>query len=534
MKNKNIFAFVLLVFFYGSLFSQSVPGQVFGIYGGSQSDHGGMIVTAPNGGFLLLGETESYGNGIFDYPDVIAIRVDSEGKIVWQKTFGGQGDEYIMDAIRTADNHYIILIQSFSFEQIVTGWIIKIDDSGNVIWQKALEYGLESLLTSMTEEMIDGTFVVAGGSGGAPSPVLIKMNADGNVLWKKKIMRNDIFTTVTGLDDGGVLVGSWFALYRFNKEGNLIWCRNLYDLDSGADFFTDDIKQADMGGFIVATDRERPGTSNSHPEILRFDDDGQLIWAKRLTNHPIIPLQIMKKGNGECLMAAGWYGGAFVSFKEDGTMEAAGTSYRIPFNNGPALGLSQAGGYKVATFAEDGTVAFVGFAQNVGNYIGKSDEIILIKTGMDNQISGGCSWMENIDLEWENVEIPVENLFFELQDFEVDCVDTTSYGFVNPSYATGLNTFCPVIYSVEKMQDPFKLKISGDNLFIGPYIDNSDAEVTIDGVPVPTTTVKDVYTIIAKKGKSLKKMLPKGIPVCIKVTDKEEPNFQSDCFTFTR
>ncbi len=532
--NKNIvFAFVLLVLCCGSLYSQSVPGQVLGIYGGSRSDHGGIIVKAPAGGFLLLGETESFGNGRFDYVDIIAIRVDSEGKIVWQKTFGGQGDEYIMDAIRTADNHYIILIPSYSFEQIKTAWVIKIDDSGNVIWQKALNFGFASALYTLTEEMADGTFVVAGSwydNSIYSYPSLLKLDTNGNVLWRKKVSGNGLILTIVALDDGGIFAGSSDSIYRFDKDGNLIWCRKIYDFDGSTDFFMNDVKKADSGGFIVATDRERQGISYSYPEVLRFSDDGQLLWAKRLANHPMSPRQIMKQGNGECLMAAGWHGGTFFSFNEDGTMAKAGTSYRIPFNHGPGMGDTG----KVATFAEDGTVAFVGFAQNVGNYIGKSDEIILIKTGMDNQISGGCSWMENLELEWEDVEIPVENLSFEVQDFEVDCVDTTSYGFVNPSYATGLNTFCPVIYSVEKMQNPFKLKISGDNLFIGPYIDNSDAEVTIDGVPVPKTTVKDVYTIIAKKGNALKKMLPKGIPVCIKVTDKEEPNFQSDCFTFTR
>ncbi len=531
MKKNIIYGFVLLVFFCDSIYSQLVPGQVFGIYGGSQAEHGGLIVAAPDGGFLLLGETESFGNGRFDYVDTIAIRVDSEGKIVWQKTFGGWGSDYLTNVIKTADNHYIILIISFSFEKLITGWVIKIDDSGNVIWQEALNFGFSSALYALTEEMADGTFVVGGrwyDNYLHCYPSLLKLDTNGNVLWQKKFYKDDSIDAIVGLDDGGIFAGSSSALYRFDKDGNLIWCRKIFDFDGTAQNFMEDVKKADSGGFIVATNRLRPETSDiySHPEVLRFSDDGKLLWAKRLVNHPLYCHQIMKKGNGEWLMA---YGKTFFSFNEDGTMGKAATSYLIPFGPGVGTFLSK---NKVATFAEDGNIAFVGWAQNVGNYIGKSDEIILIKTGMNNQISGGCSWMENFELEWEDVEIPVENISFEVQDFEVDCVDTTPYGFVNPSYATGLNTFCPVIYSVEKMQDPFKLKISGDNLFIGPY--TCYAEVTIDGVPVPTTTVKDVYTIIAKKGKSLKEMLPKGIPVCIKVTDEEEPHFQSDCFYFTR
>ena len=72
---------------------ESLPGQVLGIYGGPGDDMGYKIANAPDGGFLLCGTTESFGNSKYDIPDILAIRVDSQGRIVWQKDFGGTGGE---------------------------------------------------------------------------------------------------------------------------------------------------------------------------------------------------------------------------------------------------------------------------------------------------------------------------------------------------------------------------------------------------------------------------------------------------------
>ncbi len=73
----------------------------------------------------------------------------------------------------------------------------------------------------------------------------------------------------------------------------------------------------------------------------------------------------------------------------------------------------------------------------------------------------------------------------------------------------------PVITSVVKVSNPFRLKVSGANLHVG-------CTVKINGVPVPTTTYKSGFLVVAKKGAVLKAMVPLAVPVQITVTNNDD------------
>ena len=137
---------------------------------------------------------------------------------------------------------------------------------------------------------------------------------------------------------------------------------------------------------------------------------------------------------------------------------------------------------------------------------------------------------EEIPLVWEDKEFVVENKTLSSENLEVVCIDTTPMDLIHTTNFNELHTLCPIIYSIEKVPNPLRLKIVGDNLV--SY--DKESIITIDGAPAPLTTEKGVHSLVAKKGEDLKKMLPKGVPVCIQVSHKEPDLFQSKCFTYTR
>lgn len=75
-------------------------------FGGSSYDRAGEVVSTEDGGCLVVGSTSSFGKGNYD---VLLLKIDSKGDLVWQKTYGGFFNEY-GKTISTLpdDNGYVI------------------------------------------------------------------------------------------------------------------------------------------------------------------------------------------------------------------------------------------------------------------------------------------------------------------------------------------------------------------------------------------------------------------------------------------
>ncbi len=74
-------------------------------YGGPRNEMAQRLVLLANGAYLLLGYTESYGNG---GRDGYAVRVNPSGAVLWTKTTGGPYDDYIVDGAELADGSLVI------------------------------------------------------------------------------------------------------------------------------------------------------------------------------------------------------------------------------------------------------------------------------------------------------------------------------------------------------------------------------------------------------------------------------------------
>lgn len=60
-------------------------------YGGTSYDKAGQVIKSPDQGYLIVGSTSSFGKGNYD---VLLIKVNTEGEVEWQKTYGGFFNEY--------------------------------------------------------------------------------------------------------------------------------------------------------------------------------------------------------------------------------------------------------------------------------------------------------------------------------------------------------------------------------------------------------------------------------------------------------
>ena len=154
--------------------------------GGCCSDAGECIQLTDDGGYIIVGITESYGCGHYD---IWLIKVDSEGNEEWNKTFGGSGDDFGFSIQQTSDGGYIIAGCTESYGSGNSDiWLIKTDSNGNEEWNKTfggrdVERGYAVL------ETIDGGYIIAGDTesyGSGNSDIwLIKTDSNGNEEWNK-------------------------------------------------------------------------------------------------------------------------------------------------------------------------------------------------------------------------------------------------------------------------------------------------------------------------------------------------------------
>jgi len=185
-------------------------------FGGSGWDNAYSVEQTTDGGYIIAGTTDSYGAG---WGDVYLIKTDASGNKEWENTFGGNDDDYTYSVEQTTDGGYIIAGETYSYG---AGWadvyLIKTDASGNKQWEKTFGgSGYEAAYS--VQQTTDGGYIMAGATdsydAGWRDVYLVKTDASGNKEWEKTIggSTHDFAYSVEQTTDGGYIIAGYTDSY---------------------------------------------------------------------------------------------------------------------------------------------------------------------------------------------------------------------------------------------------------------------------------------------------------------------------------
>ncbi len=161
------------------------------IYGGSKADFGRALALTLDNGFVIAGSTNSYGAG---YSDAYLIKINANGLVEWEKTYGSTRDDNAFSICAARDGGYMLAGTTESFgAAMIDVYVVKTDLLGNLIWNHNYggdksDYGRMIIQTQSRDYMVFGYSYSFSSSGSDIYVAKIKGDAtpvaeprDGNI-----------------------------------------------------------------------------------------------------------------------------------------------------------------------------------------------------------------------------------------------------------------------------------------------------------------------------------------------------------------
>ena len=212
------------------------------IYGGNDADIAYSVIQTNDNGFAIIGKTQSFGAGNFD---AWLVKTDLHGIEEWNQTYGGINSDYANSIQQTSDNGFIIAGDTSSFGLgYEDGWLIKIDVSGNEEWNQTYgDWNRDEARSVIITD--DGGYIFTGISSSYSPGVgdldfwLVKTDVNGNEEWNETyggLQDDRAHSVIQTIDSGFMVAGgsesygagsSDFWLLKTDNFGNELWSKAI-------------------------------------------------------------------------------------------------------------------------------------------------------------------------------------------------------------------------------------------------------------------------------------------------------------------
>jgi hypothetical protein len=260
-------------------------------FGGTGWDRANSVQQTSDGGYIVAGFTYSYGAG---GRDAWLIKTDSLGNKQWDKTFGGIGWDDASSVQQTTDGGYIVAGETGSYGAGSGDvLLIKTDPAGNMQWYKTLG-GSDYDAGRCVQQTGDGGYIIVGNTlsfgAGSTDVWLIKTDANGVKEWDETFggSSTEHGKSVQQTADGGYIIGAYSEasdilgdawLIKTDANGNKEWDETFGGPGYDADEFLD-ARQTTDGGYIIAAETSSYGAGSCDAWLIKTDGFGIQTWEK--------------------------------------------------------------------------------------------------------------------------------------------------------------------------------------------------------------------------------------------------------------
>lgn len=328
-------------------------------YGGDSADFLQTIVPSADGGYLLAGYSVSSISSdktdtAYGYWDTWIVKIDSIGKKLWDRTYGGSGNytDGLVSAKQTSDNGYLLwMVSGSGINAIKTDgsrgssdyWLVKIDSLGNIQWQKVIGgTGIDHILSVI--ETLDGGYALAGfswsgigedkttpGFGGFDYWI-VKLDASRNIQWQKEYGGNSFehLMSIQQLPDSSYIIGGFSqsgvsgnktepgrGMYDYwtvhtDPQGVILWQKAFGG--SAAEENRGGIVPTMDGGYLhvgfsqsgISGEKSEPNRGMDDYWIVKTDANGILQWDKTFGGDSTEFLYTALQASDGGFLLAGW------------------------------------------------------------------------------------------------------------------------------------------------------------------------------------------------------------------------------------
>ncbi len=277
--------------------------------GGPNEDFGRAIIQTTDGGYAITGHTTSFGQGGHD---VYVIKLSATGNLQWTRTIGGPQWDEGYDLIQTPDGGYVVVGFTSSFGQgNYDVYVAKLDSVGNLQWTRtiggtSIDWGYSIVQTTDGGYAITG--VTASFGQGSYDGYVVKLNANGVLQWTRTIggtAHDWCFSLVQTTDNGYALAcrttsfgqGSMDVyIVKLNSAGGIQWTKTV---GGSGNEEAHSIIQSINGGFLIAGYTSSFGQGGYDVYIIKLDALGNLQWTRTIGgNNDDWGLSIVQASNG--------------------------------------------------------------------------------------------------------------------------------------------------------------------------------------------------------------------------------------------
>ena len=267
-------------------------------YGGEETDAAHSIVRTNGGNLLLAGNLTLVTNGTVADTDAWLLEIDPSGGEIWNWTYGGPDDNATAAAVIEAEDGGYVVVGSIAPREgnESSAWVVRVNATGGEVWNRTFGGAGENAANAVTR-IPGGDFVVAGSTGSSGAGMAdvwtVRLDGSGDEVWNRTFGSpdDDAGRAVINTSDGNLLVAGTFTerpdnttvdtdalLIKLTPDGDIVW--NWIYGDFGVNETAAAVIETPDGGYLFAGETAYPGVDDTDAWLVATDADGAVAWSR--------------------------------------------------------------------------------------------------------------------------------------------------------------------------------------------------------------------------------------------------------------